>query len=331
MADIFLSYAREDREKAEPLARALQEAGWSVWWDRSILPGASYEQVIEHELSSASSVVVLWSAAASHSNWVRDEATLAQSRNVLVSVLIDDAELPLGFRQQQTANLAAWTGSTSDPEFQLLAEGIATLVGGSGGVGAEASSGDVVVPTHVRPSAPIRGFSLPPMTRSTVAALAVAACALIAAPVWWAASRVPAAGPLKQGEAAGAHNAAASQALVVPAQAEATLPREQMTVTVLSGTLERLNATTRMLSLRIRFSNRNTRNFDRTYYTDFRLVVDGASLAPTKAPLEQIEASSSKEFDYLFEVPATATRAVLRVIRGDETSDIPLELTAARR
>lgn len=66
MADIFLSYAREDREKAEPLARALQEAGWSVWWDRSILPGASYEQVIEHELSSASSVVVLWSAAASH-------------------------------------------------------------------------------------------------------------------------------------------------------------------------------------------------------------------------------------------------------------------------
>jgi len=160
------------------------------------------------------------------------------------------------------------------------------------------------------------------MTRSTVAALAVAACALIAAPVWWAASRVP---------AAGAHNTAASQTLVVPAQAEATLPREQMTVTVLSGTLERLNATTRMLSLRIRFSNRNTRNFDRTYYTDFRLVVDGASLAPTKAPLEQIEASSSKEFDYLFEVPATATRAVLRVIRGDETSDIPLELTAARR
>ena len=91
MADIFLSYARDDREKAESLARTLQEAGWSVWWDRSILPGSSYEQVIEHELSSASSVVVLWSAAASQSNWVRDEATLAQSRNVLVSVLIDAA------------------------------------------------------------------------------------------------------------------------------------------------------------------------------------------------------------------------------------------------
>jgi hypothetical protein len=37
-ADIFLSYARGDRQKAESLARALHDAGWSVWWDRSILP-----------------------------------------------------------------------------------------------------------------------------------------------------------------------------------------------------------------------------------------------------------------------------------------------------
>jgi len=171
---------------------------------------------------------------------------------------------------------------------------------------------------------------LPPMTRSTVAALAVIACALIAAPMWWVANRVPGANAVKQDEVAGAREPAASQTLVVPAHAEVTLPREQVTLTVVSGTLERLNATSRMLSLRIRFSNRSTRNFDRTYYTDLRLLVDGVSLAPTKAPLDQIEASSSRDVDYVFEVPAVATRAVLRVTRGDETSDIPLELTGAR-
>jgi hypothetical protein len=58
--------------------------------------------------------------------------------------------------------------------------------------------------------------------------------------------------------------------------------------------------------------------------------VNGVSLAPTTAPLDQIEASSEREFDYVFEVPATARRAVLRVIRGDETSDIPLDFTATR-
>ena len=40
MADIVLSYARENRRQAESLARALEDAGWSVWWDREILPGA---------------------------------------------------------------------------------------------------------------------------------------------------------------------------------------------------------------------------------------------------------------------------------------------------
>lgn len=320
MADIFLSYARDDREKAESLAQALQEAGWSVWWDRSILPGTSYEQIIERELSSASSVVVLWSVAASQSNWVRDEATLAQSRHVLVSALIDDTELPLGFRQQQTANLAAWTGATSDPEFQLLAEGIATLVGG--GAGAGPASGDVVSDAQVRASVAVRRAPFLPMTRSTVAGLVIA-CALIAAVVWSAAGRAPVVEAPKD-------DVSGVQTLVVPAGAEATLPREQMTLTVLSGRLERLNAASRMLSLRIRFSNQGS-NFDRTYYTDLRLVVNGVSLAPTTAPLDQIEASSAREFDYVFEVPATAARAVLRVIRGDETSDIPLDFAAARR
>lgn len=34
MADIFLSYASEDRERIVPLARLLEGCGWSVFWDR---------------------------------------------------------------------------------------------------------------------------------------------------------------------------------------------------------------------------------------------------------------------------------------------------------
>ena len=34
MSDIFISYAKEDKEKAGLLAEVLEEQGWSVWWDR---------------------------------------------------------------------------------------------------------------------------------------------------------------------------------------------------------------------------------------------------------------------------------------------------------
>jgi hypothetical protein len=33
MSDIFISYKREEQPIARKLAYALEEEGWSVWWD----------------------------------------------------------------------------------------------------------------------------------------------------------------------------------------------------------------------------------------------------------------------------------------------------------
>ena len=63
MADIFLSYAREDEARAAIFARVLGELGWSVFWDARIIAGASWDEVVERELQACRCVVVLWSAA----------------------------------------------------------------------------------------------------------------------------------------------------------------------------------------------------------------------------------------------------------------------------
>ncbi len=64
MADIFLSYASEDRERVIPLVEALQADGFSVWWDRTIQAGNTYDREIEAAIGEAACMVVVWSA-----NW----------------------------------------------------------------------------------------------------------------------------------------------------------------------------------------------------------------------------------------------------------------------
>ena len=327
MADIVLSYARDDRRQAELVADALAHSGWSVWWDRAILPGTSYRQVIEEQLSAARCVVVLWSAAARQSNWVHDEASVALSRNVLVSVLIDDSEPPLGFRQLQTANLAMWTGSAADPAFSLLKQGIAHVMsGGSSTPGSTVGAAGQVAPR----SNVWRNWRMPLLP--TIVAL-VCGAAGAGALMWstgYPAQRAESGRSPESSVPQGRDRAASSQALIVPAHATATLPRENVTLTILSGKLAPLNADTRSLSLHIRFSNNGTRSFYRTYYSSLRLVIDGVLHAPTDAPIAQVDTSSAGEFDYRFDVPVTANRAVLRIIHDDQTVEIPLDFTTTK-
>lgn len=129
MTDVFISYASEDREQARKLASVLEAYGWSVWWDRKIKAGQTFDQIIEHELETAKSVVVLWSKDSVSSEWVKNEAAAAAERGVLVPALINTVKLPLEFRRRQTADLIGWGGDTSHAGFQALCDGIAAKAG----------------------------------------------------------------------------------------------------------------------------------------------------------------------------------------------------------
>jgi hypothetical protein len=125
MADVFISYAREDEKEAQLLASRLEATGLNVWWDRSIIVGETFDAAIERELKAAKSVVVLWSHNSIDSNWVRSEAAKAEKRNVLMPAFIEKVEeLPVGFNLKQSADLTGWEGEPSHPGFQALLKGI---------------------------------------------------------------------------------------------------------------------------------------------------------------------------------------------------------------
>lgn len=126
MAKLFLSYVREDADKARSLAALLERAGHSVWWDRRIKGGSQYSTEIEAALNAADKVVVLWSSKSINSAWVRDEAAAGRDTGRLVPVTVDGTEPPLGFRQFQTIDLNHWRGRGNTPQVKDLLDAVAT-------------------------------------------------------------------------------------------------------------------------------------------------------------------------------------------------------------
>ena len=127
--DIFLSYNREDAAVAKRFADGFAAEGLSVWWDATLRSGEAYDEVTEAALRGAKAVVVLWSPRSVVSRWVRAEATIADRCKTLVPVMIEFCERPIMFELTQTAELAHWTGDTSDRAWRAFLADLQFIVG----------------------------------------------------------------------------------------------------------------------------------------------------------------------------------------------------------
>lgn len=122
MADIFISYASEDRARVRPIAEALMTRGFNVWWDRSLAAGQDYTAIIERELKNAKAVIVVWTQSSASSTFVRDEAGRARDDGRLVPVMLDKVDIPLGFGAFQSEDFSRWNGGSNAPQVLLLEE-----------------------------------------------------------------------------------------------------------------------------------------------------------------------------------------------------------------
>jgi hypothetical protein len=165
MADVFISYAREDRSVAANLAHALQARGWTVWWDRNIQVGRPFSKVIESELAAARAVIVLWSRASVASEWVAVEASEGNAREILVPIKIDEVRPPLEFRRLHMAALGGWDGAPGHPALSSIFAAIEQLIPASVAMSPSPPAAAAVAP------------AAPPM-RSTVMGAGVVVIAL---------------------------------------------------------------------------------------------------------------------------------------------------------
>src|SRR5262249_19243658 len=118
---VFVSYARGDRDRVEPLVNVLA-ARFNVWWDKQIEAGESWRRAIMEKLDSARCVLVLWTEASVDRDFIWSEIDRVKDRGIVVPVKLDrNARIPPGFDQMQHVDLTSWAGRGTDALRELLA------------------------------------------------------------------------------------------------------------------------------------------------------------------------------------------------------------------
>jgi adenylate cyclase len=129
MADVFVSYARNDKARVAPVVAAIEAAGLSVWWDPEITPGQEFDGQIEAEMLAAAAVMVVWTPTSVVSRWVRGEAREAADRGILVPVRFEGARLPMDVRAIHTTDLDSWAEDRDSAPFQELLRALNAMIG----------------------------------------------------------------------------------------------------------------------------------------------------------------------------------------------------------
>lgn len=176
-ADIFISFASQDRRVAMTLCAALENRGFKCWISsRDIPPGENFQIAIVHAIRKAKIMLLVFTANSNNSDEMSKELALAsQNRLMVVPLRIEDVAPNDAFAYEFATR--QWIDFFADWEMaiQQLAERISYATGITAGV----AEGPVAPPAETRGKAPPAEFDPEPEPASapedTVEALPVEA------------------------------------------------------------------------------------------------------------------------------------------------------------
>ncbi len=89
MADVFISYSKNDADKVRLLSAYLEANGYTVWWDTNLETADDFSDAILKQIELARAVLVLWTENSVKSTFVYAEAQTAHHHEKLVPVRAD--------------------------------------------------------------------------------------------------------------------------------------------------------------------------------------------------------------------------------------------------
>jgi hypothetical protein len=128
--DVFISFARGDRELAAYLARKLDERGVSAWYDAKLAAEVSTEAEVDTAIRESGIVVLLFSQECNRSERMRRELALADSLGKPVVPFLIEAGPPKGGYLHSLAD-RNWIQAHPEPMMRVdeVADLLARLAG----------------------------------------------------------------------------------------------------------------------------------------------------------------------------------------------------------
>lgn len=117
MADVFISYKRDERPAVEEIAARLRALGLRVWFDAGLSAGESFNDEIDREARAAKLILVCWSPTARDSKWVKSEAMIGFEQDKLAAIHVagpDGFSPPAPFNTVHAEDLRAWISAPSE-------------------------------------------------------------------------------------------------------------------------------------------------------------------------------------------------------------------------
>ncbi len=133
MVDVFISYPRSSREKAEAIMVNLDALGLDCFFDvENIDGGANFPDVIDRALRESKAVLCCWSPLYFERPWCMIECRDALARGIIVPVAIEPFEAlapPADLRQINWFDLAGWNGEETHEGWSQTLQSLGKLVG----------------------------------------------------------------------------------------------------------------------------------------------------------------------------------------------------------
>jgi hypothetical protein len=178
MADIFVSYASQDRDAAFRIVSFLEEQGISCWVaPRDVPPGVEYGEAIINGIETSRALVLILSDQSNDSMFVRKEVERAVSKTKPVLPVRIREVTPSGSLEYFISS-AQWVDAWKSPMEQHLLP----LVGAIKALGRPGAA-----PARSAPPPQPRGSRMP-----LLAGTGLGLAFIAAAGAWWYAARTPA-------------------------------------------------------------------------------------------------------------------------------------------